>query len=153
MEIASSPSTLQHSRPELRQTQRGSEALWTESYTPLKTNSLLLNMREISLLKAWHLCQIWVDFDRNCKRHILETKASSLPAFMTLLQSMGVPCSFKEKITRIVLCSFFFFLYYCKTVIPASPPPCSTPQPYFLSLLWLKFCSLEQLSGVESTSK
>lgn len=134
----------------LRQTQRGSEALPAQSYTPVKTNSLLLNTHELSLLKASQLCQIWVDFDRNCKRHILETKASSLPAFMTLLQSMGVPCTFKEKekkkkkINRIVLCLFFFFsLLLQNIVIPASPLPCSTPQPFFLSRLWLKFCSLE----------
>lgn len=109
-------------------------SLGREPYALLKSNSFLLNMHELSLLKAWQLCQIWVDFDRNCKRHIPETKATSLPAFMPLLQSKGVPRSLKENITRIIIYIFFSFLevslllfYSCKTLLfQPLPQPRST---------------------------
>lgn len=96
-----------------------------------------------------------MDFDRSCKRHIPETKASLLPAFMPLLQSTGVPRRCKEKITRSAFLPLVvvFFPQHCKTLLFQPPhSPCSThAQPFFLGLL--KFCSLKEIPGVESTSK
>lgn len=123
---------------------RGQLSLGRDCHAPLKSNSLLLNMHEPRSLKAWQLCQICVDFDENCKRHILETKAGLLPAFMPLLQNMGVPYSFKEKITRIGCFSLFSpstIAIQCSSLLPVLLHPTN---PIFLGLLWLKFCGLKE---------
>lgn len=121
---ASTPST-----PQLFLQGRGKGSSGRQPHTLLKPNSFLLNMHELSLLKAWQLCKCGWILTETAKGIALKQKANSLPAFMPLLQSMGVPCSYKEKITRMVFVSFvciyfiIIFTLLLQNTVPAFPSP------------------------------
>lgn len=116
----------------------------------LKSSSLLLNMHEPTSFKslaAWpNLC----GFRQKLQKKPLETKVTSLPAFVPLLRSMGVPNSFKGNITRNACLCLCFPHVLLQCTVPAFSLDCSTtPTPFFGGLLQLKLSGLKQIAGLQ----